>query len=625
MAEYQWATGNGDIIQAEYDSAVDSLDSEEVLGELETVFNQFGHHATCVRNDEFSDVYKVVFDNNQENSLLICAKATTPGGRSTLKNEQRIQPLSNYINYVHARQTEGQNALLLGVYKRDGQTVFCGWLLKPSSAESTPISKQIKIDTIAQAMKNGFAQQKKSNNEYVCAFRKEFIFFYLHNIKRLHGVAVEALGEATNVVIDEEYYPESYENDFKEWFKKQVKKDGTPYSMRSYDNYVASFKYAFKKLEDKLEGFASLFDVKDIATFDVVENIIKEDESYESDLKLYSHNSLPAGLAKYRQYLLEKQGAKRVHFGTNRIFYGVPGSGKSYTIEQEVKDCYTKRVVFHPDYTYFDFVGQILPKAVNGRVQYDFTAGPFTEILDYAENNPTVKCVLIIEELNRGNAPAIFGELFQLLDRCEDEINLGESRYGITNHEIAKEVYGDKDEIIKLPSNLSIFATMNTSDQNVFTLDTAFQRRWWMKYIPNKFSKDQKRKEIAGSKICWGAFAITINNIMHESNDGIGSTEDKSLGAYFAQNKDFEKGRFSEKVIKYLWDDAFKMDRTAIFSSDYVSFEQLIGAYQDENTKDCLKEILREDVYERMLLKNKEILQTEETAVANNPEQIEVV
>ncbi len=437
-------------------------------------------------------------------------------------------------------------------------------------------------------------------------------------------VQLEKLLNIPNNTTDSNIQTDNNEQAFKEWFKKQVKKDGTPYSMRSYDNYIASFKYAFKKLEDKLEGFASLFDVNDITTFDVVENTIKEDESYESDLKIYAHNSLPAGLAKYRQYLLDKQGAKRVHFGTNRIFYGVPGSGKSYTIEQEVKDCYTKRVVFHPDYTYFDFVGQILPKAVNGRVQYDFTAGPFTEILDYAVNNPAVKCVLIIEELNRGNAPAIFGELFQLLDRCEDEVNLGESRYGIINHEIAKEVYGDKDEIIKLPSNLSIFATMNTSDQNVFTLDTAFQRRWWMKYIPNIFTIEQARKEIKGSKICWGAFATTVNRIMHESNDGIGSTEDKSLGAYFAQNNDFEKERFSEKVIKYLWDDAFKMDRTAIFSGDYVSFEQLIGAYQDENTKDCLKEILREDVYERMLLKNKEILKTEEIAVANL-EQVEMV
>ena len=142
-----------------------------------------------------------------------------------------------------------------------------------------------------------------------------------------------------------------------------------------------------------------------------------------------------------------------------------------------------ERVVFHPDYMNTDFVGQILP-TVKGEgdekeITYDFTPGPFTRVLKKAINDPGKHYYLVIEEINRGNAPAIFGEIFQLLDRESD----GTSSYKITNYNIASEVFGNKETPVFIPSNLSILATMNTADQNVFTLDTAFQRRWDMKMI----------------------------------------------------------------------------------------------------------------------------------------------
>ena len=166
-------------------------------------------------------------------------------------------------------------------------------------------------------------------------------------------------------------------------------------------------------------------------------------------------------------------------FAENILFYGVPGCGKSYSVEQRYESQVTNnqckvRVVFHPDYTYSDFVGQLMPvlKEVPNaqgekeeKLQYDFVPGPFTRILDVAYANHQEKCLLIIEELNRGNAPAIFGEIFQLLDRNDD----GSSKYAIYNSDIANEVHKDKLCPIKLPPNLTIVATMNTSDQNVFT------------------------------------------------------------------------------------------------------------------------------------------------------------
>lgn len=174
-------------------------------------------------------------------------------------------------------------------------------------------------------------------------------------------------------------------------------------------------------------------------------------------------------------------------FAENILFYGVPGCGKSYSVEQRYESQVTNnqckvRVVFHPDYTYSDFVGQVMPvleKVTKSdgteeeKLQYKFVPGPFTRILEVAYANHQEKCLLIIEELNRGNAPAIFGEIFQLLDRNDD----GSSKYAIYNSDIANEVHKDKLCPIKLPSNLTIVATMNTSDQNVFTMDTAFQRR----------------------------------------------------------------------------------------------------------------------------------------------------
>lgn len=160
--------------------------------------------------------------------------------------------------------------------------------------------------------------------------------------------------------------------------------------------------------------------------------------------------------------------------GSNILFYGVAGVGKSHTINQMTNNDkqFIERVIFHPDYLNTDFIGQILPSMEDGKITYKFKAGTFTKILKKAINNPSYHYYLIIEEINRGNAPAIFGEIFQLLDRNSS----GRSQYEISHDLIAHYVYGNENQMIYIPSNLSIYATMNTADQNVFTLDTAFQR-----------------------------------------------------------------------------------------------------------------------------------------------------
>lgn len=297
--------------------------------------------------------------------------------------------------------------------------------------------------------------------------------------------------------------------------------------------------------------------------------------------------------------------------GQNKLFYGVPGSGKSYYIKHQysLNENNSMRVVFHPDYTYSDFVGQILPKISKGengsenRLEYKFTPGPFTKILEKAYANPNQEFYLIIEELNRGNAPAIFGEIFQLLDRNES----GESEYSITNAEIADIVFENPETPIKIPANLSILATMNTSDQNVFTMDTAFQRRWIMVYVPNKFESPQADYSIVDTKITWKAFAETVNKKLAEISGELTSTEDKSLGAYFARKEDFEdRSRFAEKVLKYLWDDAFKMERSAIFKASFNTLSSIIETFKNEKFKNPLSEVLNNEIYEDICERMKE-------------------
>ncbi len=358
---------------------------------------------------------------------------------------------------------------------------------------------------------------------------------------------------------------------------------------------------------------------------------IGELDAYQQRVStLFKLNSVDFDMLMNHKNVEETQPAERNKGAENTILYGVPGAGKSYTVKHDYCDDENRmeRVVFHPDYTYSDFVGQILPvlkkdEGAEEKIVYEFVAGPFTKILKKAYENPAVDYFLVIEEINRGNAPAIFGDVFQLLDRSIKEENKGESEYGITNSDIAKEVYGDPNHMVKIPSNLSILCTMNTSDQNVFTLDTAFQRRWNMRLIENTFKDTKEEKEFAGTKILdtnvtWESFCTKINEIILNKNVRMTSSEDKRLGTHFvteadlkfAETKDLtgadlvkaqlQNRRFQEKVIKYLWDDAFKFNREEIFDiAKFNSLESVIRKFigsEGDKRFDIFLENIREDL-----------------------------
>lgn len=333
--------------------------------------------------------------------------------------------------------------------------------------------------------------------------------------------------------------------------------------------------------------------------------------SYENFCKFFG---IDTTLPDDEEFMTKTTSVVRKTGAENILLYGVPGAGKSHTIKTQYcpDDKYMERVVFHPDYTYSDFVGQILPRVEKteegDKLKYVFTPGPFTKMLIKAEQDPVNYYYLIIEELNRGNAPAIFGEIFQLLDRKDEEdgylpSEIGESEYGISNYDVAREVYGDETHQVKIPSNMYVLATMNTADQNVFTLDTAFQRRWNMKQIENRFDVSEHSKDqIDGTNVTWGAFATVINELVIDINVDMASSEDKRLGTYFAKKKELSVDRFPEKVLKYLWDDAFKMDKESVFKSDYKSLEEVVVAYEKAEG-DKLSTVLRLEVYKKMLAK----------------------
>lgn len=275
-----------------------------------------------------------------------------------------------------------------------------------------------------------------------------------------------------------------------------------------------------------------------------------------------------------------------------KIWSGIPGTGKSFQLQENVKGMVSDenedvfRTVFHPEYSMYDFVGQIRPTQEPGgtTISYPFEPGPFTRALCRARNATDNKVFLIIEELNRGNAAAIFGEIFQLLDLADN----GESEYGIVQKDIARVLGMDADDEIKLPENLYIYATMNISDQNVFALDTAFLRRWDREYVfADKWEGACTSWNIAlpnDKTISWQSFAENINDwLIDKAGDfGINHPEDKRLGPWFVDQRTCNNPLlFANKVFTYLWTNVFSYSqaRKGTFSGEITTLERVLKEF----------------------------------------------
>lgn len=286
-------------------------------------------------------------------------------------------------------------------------------------------------------------------------------------------------------------------------------------------------------------------------------------------------------------------------FPLQQIFYGAPGTGKSFRIKRDTANQSKIRTTFHPDSDYSTFVGCYKPTMSNEGDRADQEKGGGTKQIEYAfvaqaflkayvkawksycskESENAKPQYLIIEEINRGNCAQIFGDLFQLLDRNED----GYSTYPIVadtdiQKYLSKEfeeldvpdslnmIYDDYDgnvaedikngTVLALPNNFYIWATMNTSDQSLFPIDSAFKRRWDWKYMPIDTQKENWNIEVDGNKYSWTVFLEKVNEQIFE----VTKSEDKKLGFYFcrANNNVVGAEKFVSKVIFYLYNDVFK-------------------------------------------------------------------
>ena len=452
------------------------------------------------------------------------------------------------------------------------------------------------------------------------------------------------------------------ELEFRDWLKVQFTEDG----LRRYtDNAVVAYSHALRTyckqilpdIAENLFYYTNHWDFDDI--YEEIINAPNFEEvnrengngTFGVALKLYlsflqngKHSTAPdisapfylrkeASLNSYSEYRGEEFHYEEVPMTPiQRIYYGVPGTGKSYTInkmmeemypDQTVRDAHYRRLIFHPTYTHEDFVGSIKPLVTPDRpLDYVFAPGPLTLLLKDAFEHPSEVFYLVIEEINRGNAPAIFGDLFQLLDRLPS----GKSEYTVQNYNIIS--YFSRDPSLKnlfhegklwFPANFNILATMNTADDNIFVLDSAFKRRFSLEYtkinfdhLPEEWSHpydtfagnrplnalfkgtaledyvDQLYYEGKLSRD-WPTFARLTNKLIDmlnrkaitDPNPQLARiAENKKLGPFFVAEADLcQKDTFLNKVVFYLKQDVFT------YSDHYMteSFEELYMKYLEDD------------------------------------------
>jgi 5-methylcytosine-specific restriction protein B len=302
-------------------------------------------------------------------------------------------------------------------------------------------------------------------------------------------------------------------------------------------------------------------------------------------------------------------------FYQQKILFGSPGTGKSYQIDKHIipyellidvekMPANVIKTVFHPEYTYGDFVGKLMPITVGGNVQYKFYEGHFLKALSQAykniiaaqENDSEVeKVALVIDEINRGNSAAIFGTIFQLLDRNPDgwssyEVSVNEIIFNrllelcdlkehanVKGKKVTSYLFGEEEiqattlqkklnchfenRTIKIPPNLSIIASMNTSDSSIYYMDSAFKRRWEWEFIDVDSNTVSADGVAFANRIEWKTFVGKLNTFIKSNHKSIRGIEDKQIGYFFITDEQIQKSSIQNKLMFFLWDSVFNRDK----------------------------------------------------------------
>ncbi len=340
-----------------------------------------------------------------------------------------------------------------------------------------------------------------------------------------------------------------------------------------------------------------------------VENVVKNIKNYEELQEENYYKFLSTKLKNIEENGKKETLKSNLSIPYQRIYFGAPGTGKSYLLNKEVGELGYKyeRVTFHPNYMYGNFIGTFkpFPKKIGDKeeITYKYVPGVLLRLLIDAFKNPEENYMLVIEEINRANTAGVFGDFFQLLDRNKD----GESQYPISTSEelreylkekfeeenLIKDKLGNNFEKIYLPKNLYIWATMNSSDQGSMPLDTAFKRRWNFKYIGidegEEGVKEKYSFKVNEKRYLWNDFRKKLNE---ELLKNCNVPEDKLLGPYFIDKGTLDSNTEEElteiiknKVLMYLYEDIGKMYRNILFSHEVKTYSELCSMFSEDINK----------------------------------------
>ena len=453
--------------------------------------------------------------------------------------------------------------------------------------------------------------------------RKEFPNYYMAveagEDTAIHAVPVKHYFVASNLIsmlgyVSQYHFhkQESFENEIKDILRLID-------SNSSNGLLLSSSLFKLSTGSNKLRPYFKQFDSNGVFT-KLVRKLLLPNSAYKiyllknsstnqySAFWLIGFNDLSNFEANSNADLIKSQKTTNQEFNTQQvIYYGAPGTGKSFKVENREGESEEDRIrtTFHPDTDYSSFVGcyKPVPKEDDlDKITYRFIGQCFTKAYIEAwkryvapQEGQNRNFTLVIEEINRGNCAQIFGDIFQLLDRDGD----GFSQYAISpdvdlTNFLAEQFDKIKEQMVeqgfkkiadgiemKLPPNLSIIATMNTSDQSLFPIDSAFKRRWDWEYIPIQYSPiDDVTKETIANKINikgttydWGEFIKAVNERIYQ----LTKSEDKELGYFFVRPDDgiyITMQRFVSKVIFYLWSDIYK---------DYAGRENSIFKFSEDS------------------------------------------
>ena len=429
---------------------------------------------------------------------------------------------------------------------------------------------------------------------------KNLIFNYLTN-KSLPTSSKENKLKRTLTVFSEETQFKIRQNGDEIYFQQEgiyteLLNDNTVESADSHEP-VGPFRILKSAIKDDLNFYmndsrADGFVIKDGITKEEISNYLIRVNSY-LDLNPKKTN---IEILQVENIDIEEQFPLN---SINKIFYGAPGTGKSHKVKELVqgKEARTERVTFHPEYDYSSFVGGYKPTMDGENIRYEFVPQAFTNIYVNAWNDLDNDYYLVIEEINRGNCAEIFGDIFQLLDRTNDyKITPSKELKEYLTTQLAGNLNIDGNKLL-LPPNLNILATMNTSDQSLFPMDSAFKRRWDWEYIPinYEFSEDNQSSKFRvkiseNESFSWLSFIKSVNDYVKQ-NDNLGM--DKCIGNYFIKPVDefIELETFINKALFYLWNDVFKdeIEEQNIFKNK-VTYEDFFPIEPSGIEK--LKEIL---------------------------------